>query len=63
MKFGADDMNAWKNVGELKNIVKHVNDELRHFQKKLDGCLWRKIHEFTIQTRISSYLHSKSSRR
>lgn len=35
MKFGAEEMNAWKNEVNLKQLVKHVNEEFRHFQKNL----------------------------
>lgn len=35
MKFGAEEMNAWKNEVNLNQLVKHVNEEFRHFQKNL----------------------------
>jgi ATP-dependent DNA helicase PIF1 len=35
MKFGAEEMSAWKNAVNLKQVVKHVNEEFRHFQKNL----------------------------
>lgn len=35
MKFGIEEVSNWKNAVDLKQLVKHVNEEFRHFQKNL----------------------------
>jgi len=35
MKFGTEEMNAWKDAANLKQLSKHVNEEFRHFRKNL----------------------------